>query len=128
MGSSPKETYRVGRTGFGGRLALSIPAIQASEPVVTVLGHQLRRQRGQRILAHVPHQRLRVSRVAVGGCWALGWGDFGKIVPEGVLTMVAIRLLQSRARVPPRQRKQRWWAQQDLNLQPTDYESAALTN
>ncbi len=21
-----------------------------------------------------------------------------------------------------------WWAQQDLNLQPTDYESAALTN
>ena len=22
----------------------------------------------------------------------------------------------------------RWWAQQDLNLQPTDYESAALTS
>ena len=27
-----------------------------------------------------------------------------------------------------RQRKQRWWAQQDSNLQPKDYESSALTD
>ncbi|RBJ48965.1 hypothetical protein BRO06_12030 [Xanthomonas oryzae pv. oryzae] len=67
------ETYRVGRTGLGGRLALGVLAIQASEPVVAVLGDQLRCQCGQRILAQVLHQRLRVSRVAVGRCRALGW-------------------------------------------------------
>lgn len=56
-------------------------------------------------------------------------------VPEGLLIRVATKasvLFLVRNAVSTRflwgKSRVEWWAQQDLNLRPTDYESDALTN
>ena len=47
-------------------------------------------------------------------------------LPWGLGTVLLIQ--HCTETVPLRQSCGVWWAQQDLNLRPTDYESAALTN
>jgi hypothetical protein len=67
-----------------------------------------------------PDQRQRVQNLLFGGAWSYD--------PSAGIFETAPILRYSACWKRSDPKTESWWAHQDLNLEPTDYESAALTN
>jgi hypothetical protein len=58
-------------------------------------------------------------------------GEYSNVIVSGVGRVCLAEHVEKGWKISSRMRRprflERWWARQDLNLGPTDYESAALT-